>query len=369
LSQIEKDHGPTTVCVTGVTGYVGSSVARRLLQCGHTVHGTCRNPESKQAQAVMRLPGARSRLKLYKADMTAPGSFQEAFRNCTHVIHVASPVMYNVPPSKVDERLVGPALAGVENVLAEASRVASITKVVMTSTLGAVLGTGGVLPARKSVEAGKVYTEEDWSDRYTKTNCPYFLSKTLAEKEAWKLAAKASIELVTICPGIVMGPPCIYLGGAFSRCESIAFMGKLLIGMGFPMAPPLTIPFTDVRDVAKMHTVAMSSPSATGRYIGTSGVNDPVGIGNALRRDTRTSGSFMPYFEVPGFMKRLIMLVAPPVFGISSDIVSVFWGKDYSCSTSKAHTQLDMTFTDFSVTCADMVLAMRFVRGQRSHLY
>ena len=46
----------------------------RLLELGHTVHGTCRDPSRTDTVAhLLSLPGAAERLKLFKADLLSEG--------------------------------------------------------------------------------------------------------------------------------------------------------------------------------------------------------------------------------------------------------------------------------------------------------
>lgn len=83
LFQVEEEEPACKVCVTGVNGYIGSSIAYRLLAAGHTVHGTYRGKgEAPLMKAVEALPGAKDRLKLFMADLTVPNSFDSAVAGC-----------------------------------------------------------------------------------------------------------------------------------------------------------------------------------------------------------------------------------------------------------------------------------------------
>ncbi|MEW5312838.1 MAG: hypothetical protein WDW38_004441 [Sanguina aurantia] len=167
LYETERLSAPTSVCVTGVTGYMAGPIVQRLLAMGHT------------------------RLKLFKADLLAPGSFDEAMAGCTLAIHTASPYIINVKQRDVRSRLIDPALRGTENVLAAVEKSESITRVVITSSVAAVYPT-----PEFPQPAGKKYTEDHWN-----TVLPYFCSKTLAERRAWELAgAQTRWKLVVINP-------------------------------------------------------------------------------------------------------------------------------------------------------------------------
>lgn len=47
LYEIETSAAPTTVCVTGATGYIAAPIIQRLLAAGHTVRATCRDPNAE----------------------------------------------------------------------------------------------------------------------------------------------------------------------------------------------------------------------------------------------------------------------------------------------------------------------------------
>jgi nucleoside-diphosphate-sugar epimerase len=87
------------VCVTGATGYLAGHIVQRLLEKGYTVHATCRNPHNEKSVAHLKsLPQAGKLLRLFKADLCVPGSFDDAVAGCTYVIHTASPYAIKQPP-------------------------------------------------------------------------------------------------------------------------------------------------------------------------------------------------------------------------------------------------------------------------------
>lgn len=75
LYEIESTVVPTTVCVTGGTGYIAGAIIARLLAAGHTVHATVRDPNSeKKLQYLNSLPGATTRLKFFKVRTDRPAA-------------------------------------------------------------------------------------------------------------------------------------------------------------------------------------------------------------------------------------------------------------------------------------------------------
>jgi nucleoside-diphosphate-sugar epimerase len=89
---------------------------------------------------VQALPGAAERLKLFKADLMAKGSFDEAFEGCSLVVHSASPYTVSVSGAEAKAKIIKPAIEGTENVLASVNKVSSIMRVVLTSSCAAVYG-------------------------------------------------------------------------------------------------------------------------------------------------------------------------------------------------------------------------------------
>ena len=148
-----------------------------------------------------------------------------------------------------------------------------VQRVVMTSSTAAVAyGRGG----RETS-----FTEADWSDETGRTDTSaYERSKIIAERAAWDWVSREgrALELVTICPGAVLGP---VLGRDFSA--SIDIVKKLMDG-SLPGLPRFGWPLADVRDIADLHVRAMLAPEAKGqRYIGAGPFYWMSDIANVLR--------------------------------------------------------------------------------------
>ncbi|MGB5813146.1 MAG: NAD-dependent epimerase/dehydratase family protein [Polyangiales bacterium] len=262
--------------VTGASGYAASWVVYELLRRGATVRATVRDPGNSTKCAHLsemdaQLPGT---LQLVKADLLDPGSFDDAVSGAGTVIHTASPFIVG----KVNDpqaQLIAPAVAGTRNVLESVNRETSVDKVVLTSSVAAIYGDNWDL---RGVPGGK-FTEQQWNTTSSAQHQPYSYSKTLAEKEAWKLCnAQGRWKLATINPGFVLGP------SKTSRAdsESIKFMRDMLRGRYKFGAPPLCFGVVDVRDVAKAHVEAAVRP-VEGRFILVSESKTFLEMGGLLR--------------------------------------------------------------------------------------
>jgi nucleoside-diphosphate-sugar epimerase len=102
--------------------------------------------------------------------------------------------------------------------------------------------------------------DEGWAD-LAECNA-YAKSKLLAEKRAWELAADHGFELAVVHPGAIIGPP-----QQVKRESSTDIVRRMLAGE-MPAVPPLHLAFTDVRDLAVVHRLALEVPEAKGnRYL------------------------------------------------------------------------------------------------------
>ncbi|KAK9807731.1 hypothetical protein WJX72_007437 [[Myrmecia] bisecta] len=327
LYEIERLAEPMTVCVTGATGYIASSIVRRLLSAGHTVHGTCRDPKNAAKVAHLEaMPGATRHLKLFKADLMDLGSFDEAVAGCKYVMHVASPVLLNVAKGKEQERLFGPAVKGVENVISAVNKAGSVERVVLTSSIAAVYGD----KAEKG--PGHVFTEADWNSAAREGFLPYQRSKLLAERRAWELCeqqpagAERKWTLVAINPSVVWGPP-----EGNIKCESVGMMRQILNGASWPVVLRVSIPFVDVDDVAAAHVLAMLTPEAQGRYIVSARTLRMAELIDLLRPEY--SRHWLPWLPLPYWLVALLMRLKPRL--ANADLVRVCWGEPEVIDCSK----------------------------------
>jgi nucleoside-diphosphate-sugar epimerase len=63
----------------------------------------------------------------------------------------------------------------------------------------------------------------------------YYLSKTLAEREAFAYAAKTGLDIVTICPSLVIGPLMQSTVNASSKVLLKYFKGGCVYPTSFPL--------------------------------------------------------------------------------------------------------------------------------------
>ncbi|CAI8606466.1 unnamed protein product [Vicia faba] len=190
-----------TVCVTGAAGFIGSWLIKRLIEHGYTVRATVRDPDNIQkVKHLLELPGANSKLTLWKADLAVEGSFDEAIKGCTGVFHVATPMDFesNDPENEV----IKPAINGLLDIMKSCLKAKTVRRLVFTSSAGSV----NVIENQKLLFDESCWSDVEFCRRVKMTGWMYFVSKTLAEQEAWKFAKENKMDFITIIPPLVVGP-------------------------------------------------------------------------------------------------------------------------------------------------------------------
>lgn len=289
-----------TVLLTGCSGFIAKHVALKLLNAGYHVRGTLRRmdrADEVRAAVAPHLTGGAGTLTFVQADLEADTGWAEALAGVAAVMHTASP--FPIAQPKDPAVLIRPAVEGTERVL-KAAAAAGVTRVVLTSSIVAIMNEG---------KPGVLHDEADWCDITLPSTTPYAKSKTLAERAAWDLAKTLGMQLTTVNPGLVVGPPLDEHYGS-----SLGLVERLLKGKD-PMLPGIGFPVVDVRDVAEMHLRALQRPETAGkRYISTSGSMAMVDMGRTLKAAYPTRR--IATREAPAIMLRLISLFDPQIRAI-----------------------------------------------------
>lgn len=327
------------VAVTGASGYVAGWVVRELLARGHHVCGTVRDPSREDKVGHLRaladeLPGT---LELFSADLMKPGSFREAFAGCEVVLHTASP--FTLSGGDPEKDLVEPALEGTRNALADASATESVRRVVLTSSVAAVFG-----DAKECQTRGGLLDESHWNETSRLDHMPYPYSKTVAEREAWRIAeAQDQWDLVVLNPGFVMGP------SLSTRVDgtSVEYMINMATGK-MPAMWDFETPWVDVREVAFAHAEATERSEASGRHILSCGEVPMLTVGRWIAEDH--PGRFKPPTRrIP----KWVAYLAAPLFGFTFEYVRVNVGFEVRMDHGKSERELGVTYRPLRETVND----------------
>lgn len=334
----------TPALVTGATGYVAGRVIERLLQDGVTVHGTVRDPSKRERlEALTALADASpGSLVLFAADLTKKGSFAEAMAGCGVVFHVASPFLRG--STDPENELVKPALEGTRTVLEQASLTPSVTRVVVTSSCVAIYGDCVELADTPN----GVFTEDCWNTSSSLTYNAYAYSKTLAEREAWKIAeAQSQWRLVVVNPSLVMGPGI----KIHASSESFNLMKQMGDGTFKSGTPDLRLGVVDVRDLADAHVRAGFVAEAEGRHIICGHCTSMPEMANALKP---TYANYpLPNRVIPKF---LLWVIGPFVnASLTRKFVSRNLGYPWKADTSKSREALGVSYRPLAETMTDFM--------------
>jgi nucleoside-diphosphate-sugar epimerase len=329
------------VMITGGSGYIASWIVKKLLDQGYTVQATVRDRNNRARVGHLRRLASKSpgRLRLFEADLLAPGSFEPAMAGCELVIHCASPYSF-ATPGDPEAVFIRPAVEGTTNVLESANRTETVKRVVLTSSVAALWGDD-----REA--AGKpngLVSETDWNETSSPQHLPYAYSKTMAEKKAWEMARQqARWDLVALLPGYVYGPSLSRRGDS----QSTAMLLDLANGQQAKGTAPITRPVADVRDVAAAHLLAGFSPEASGRYIIAATTMRLLEVAQVLRGRFGDGYPF-PRRELP---KALLWLLAPSL-GTTRKVVAGSFGYSFRVDNARSR-ELGVTYRPVEETFVD----------------
>ncbi len=320
---------------TGATGFVAGWLVKKLLEEGITVHAAVRNPDNVEKRAHLDevAKSAKGEIVYFKTDLLEQGSYAEAMKGVELVYHTASPFTSQITDPQ--KELIDPALLGTRNVLEQAKATPSVKRVVVTSSCAAIYTDASEVA--KTPQG--MLTEEIWNIISSLEYQPYYYSKTVAEREAWKIADEQDQwDLVTINPSLVMGPA---LNVASITSESYNLLKQIAKGDLKMGAPKLGMGMVDVRDVAEAHFRAGYTPEAQGRYITSAHNTDFLELAQSLLPKYGDQYP-LPKRKLP---KWLLMIVGPSVDKAFTrkfikNNVDVEWKAD----NSKIKRELDMEF-------------------------
>jgi dihydroflavonol-4-reductase len=331
------------VLVTGGSGYIAGYCIAQLLNDGWCVRTTVRSSAKTKAvrASIGNIARKASEIEFVEADLTSDAGWDRAAIGAKYVLHVASPVPVTDP--KNDDELIRPARDGTLRAL-KAARDAGVKRVVMTSSISAIIYGRGVRE--------KPFTEEDWTDETNRGDTsPYDRAKTIAERAAWAwLAAEGGgLELVTVNPGLVLGP---VLGSDFSA--SIEAIKKLMDG-SIPALPRFGFNVVDMRDIARLHVLAMTTPEAAGqRFIGSGDFYWMSDVAKMLKQGLGDKAKKVPSIPVPDFVARIVAMFDPIVRGRLFEL-----GKRRPVSSEKARRVLGWTPRPVTETVLDTARSLQ----------
>jgi dihydroflavonol-4-reductase len=256
-----------------------------------------------------------------QADLESDAGWADAMQGVAAVLHTASP--FPIAQPKDPAVLIRPAVEGTRRVL-DAAAAAEVARVVLTSSTVAVFD---------ETQRDMVQDESNWCDVTLATTSPYAKSKTLAERAAWDIARTKGLQLTTINPGLVLGPP---LDGHYG--SSLGLVERIMKGKD-PAMPDLGFVAVDVRDVAEMHLRALQRPETAGkRYLAVAGSLSMIDMGQTLKATYPTRR--IPTRKAPLMLLQILSLFDAQIRSILPSI-----GHHAKVSNARAVTDMGLTFT------------------------
>jgi len=286
------------VLLTGISGWIAKHTAIELLNAGYEVLGTIRNNNLvDQTKQTISKYASTEKLSFVELDLLKDDGWNEAAKGCRYIFHVASPFPMKVSSNR--ENLLPVAVDGTLRVL-NAGLNAGVEQIIKTSSIVAMF--------RKPNRTNPyTFGENDWSDEnWIEGVSDYFLSKTKAEKAAWRLMESKGLKnkLTTINPGGVFGDALDKKGGT-----SIEYIRQFMKGK-FPGAPKFAILISDVKDIAKAHVACIGNNKVGGRrLIVGKDVKRLVELSQLIAEAMPEYKKKLPTKELPNLMVKLISYI------------------------------------------------------------
>jgi NADPH-dependent methylglyoxal reductase len=255
------------VLVSGASGLLALHIVGELLEEGYSVIGTVRS-QSKADKLTKQFCSKFTNPDLEYVivpDISQVDAFDTVFQknkdiNC--VLHTASPFSFGID-GKLEDIFLKPAVNGTLNILKSIQKFApQVTKVVITSSMAAIENHD------KIGDASFIHTESTWNpiewDQVENENMAYVTSKKLAERAAWEFLDNADVKfkLNTVNPPFIFGPQYFDQDVSIDNLNtSSSVIANLLRSDPKETSQfnKLALCAVDVRDVAKIHVLALAS--------------------------------------------------------------------------------------------------------------
>ena len=243
------------VAVTGAAGFVGGHVVLRLLERGYRVRACVRRVDDDAKVGFLKAMNAHAsgRLTLHAADLDEPGCFDDVFRGCDGVAHVAHVSSYE------DLDYVRRTC---DHIIGSIEGSGTVRRVVVTSSLAAIISEADIeeLRRRPIVDEDREPDESN-AKRTPERGQGYSMAKVHAQHAFAEAAGPSGRwDAVTICPADNVGPILSahqQSGGPWQHLigEMLQGRSKIFHGTG-PYRPWMPV---DVRDDAVCHVGLLES--------------------------------------------------------------------------------------------------------------
>ena len=228
------------VMVTGGTGFVGSHTVSELIKNGHEIRLLVRSRD-KIEPALQPFGIKLQDIDAVQGDVLDRKSIEEAAKGCDATVHCGS--VYSLDP-RAAKVINNTNVKGTENVIGIANSLGH-DPIIHVSSFVALIGAKGtrLTPDSPPTEPPGVY----------------FRSKADSDKVARKFQEEGA-PVVIVYPGSVWGPYDPHFG------ESCQIARNVLKGL-WKMSVKGSLPISDVRDIAQLHSSLMEKGKGPRRYL------------------------------------------------------------------------------------------------------
>jgi dihydroflavonol-4-reductase len=335
------------VAVVGGTGFLGSNLVLQLLEAGYTPIAIARRPE-RLAQA---LPGVE--VEARQGDLVDIDSLRSALQGCNAVYCVAAMMqeIYSSRNPNHREDAIRTNVQGTLNALRAAVE-RGIRRAVVTST-----------SATRYQQDGSVANEDSPPTDPSIIDDAYVRSKLREHPAVAAFARETGLEVVTILPGGFFGPGL--------AADSMMGRGVLdIINGRLPIALDGAFQFTDVRDVARAHLLAMERGAPGRDYLVVATTLSMRAFFGSLSRLTAMPE---PRVYLPGGLMMSVAYMTEMIAGFRGTAPTITRGmlkhttigQRFDCS--RAQQELGLTFRPVETTLRDTVVSL-VERGLAPHL-
>jgi len=326
------------VAVIGGTGFMGSHLVLQLREAGYTPIAVARHPE----RIAKALPGVEVEARY--GDLVEIDSLRSALQGCS-VVYCVAAMMQEIYTSRNSDHREAAVRTNVEGTL-NALRVAvelGARRAIVTSSSGTRYQRDGAVANEDSPPTDPSIIDD-----------AYVHSKLREQPAVARFARETGLEVVTMLPGGFFGPG---LDG-----NSMMGRGMLdIINGRMPVALDGAFQFTDVRDVARAHLLAMDR-GIPGR--------DYLVVATTLRmRDffgqlSRLAGMPEPRVYLPGGLMLGVAYMMEKVAQLQGKVPAITRGmmkhttigQRFDCSRAKQ--ELGITFRPVETTLRDAVVSL-----------
>jgi dihydroflavonol-4-reductase len=322
------------VAVTGVTGFVGTALARRLREQGHDLVGLCRARSAATTRTWLEQLG----VTLVEGDVETGRGLDELMRGADLVVHCAAVIGYRRRLAGLMQRVN---VLGTRSVV-RAALAADVGRLVHVSSIAAF----GIAPMPQVRDETSAFLGGE-------LDAPYFDTKADAEGEVDRACA-AGLDAVIVNPSAIYGPS-----------EAVSNSSNVIAGIlqsGGRVVPPGGINVVTLDSVVDGILAAAARGRCGRRYLL---VGENLTLKQLVQRVGRAAGQELSPRELPplpwGLVRGIMNLVEPWVpdrIWFTPDMLAAF-GRSMWFDGSRARDELGLEPGDLDACLAATVEQLR----------